>query len=523
MMMRSRPILLSKEIRAVESRCAKSGVGDLMQRAGLAAANSARSMLGDTAKSVLVLAGPGNNGGDAFEAACHLKKWFFRVTVFFAGNPAKLPPDAKAAYAKWMAHSGATISVLPSANAATATSSAKFDLIVDGLFGIGLKRAPEGIYAGVIETANRLGVPILALDVPSGIDADTGLIPAFGKVGDVHSGTRASAIAIRATRTVTFIALKPGLLMLDGAGQCGEIELASLDIDAALLGKASGHTVGTDLFAQRLQPRRRDVHKGDMGSVGIIGGAAGMTGAALLAARAALKLGAGRVYCGLLSDPAPAFDPSQLELMLRPAGDLFEPGLIDAMVVGPGMGQSGKSTGQRALLARALASAIPLVLDADALNLIAQDPKLAAAVATRDQPTLITPHPGEAARLLGISIAEVQADRMAATAELALRFHCPALLKGAGSVVALDAKRWFINTTGNAGMASAGMGDVLAGMLGTLLAQQWPAEQALLAGVHLHACAADDCVSRGVGPAGLTATEVAESARAVFNGWCQAA
>jgi hydroxyethylthiazole kinase-like uncharacterized protein yjeF len=254
-----------------------------------------------------------------------------------------------------------------------------------------------------------------------------------------------------------------------------------------------------------------------MGSVGIVGGANGMTGAALLAGRAALKLGAGRVYCGLLADPAPAFDPCQLELMLGPAAGIIDPELVNALVLGPGLGQS---PGARALVERALASPIPLVIDADALNLIAAKPALATALSKRDAFSVLTPHPGEASRLLGISIAEIQADRIAAAEELALRFCCPALLKGAGSVVAPDGSHWFINATGNPGMASAGMGDVLAGLVGTLLAQGWDARDALLAGVHLHASAADACVARGIGPAGLTASEVIDAARTLFNQWC---
>jgi ADP-dependent NAD(P)H-hydrate dehydratase / NAD(P)H-hydrate epimerase len=496
-MSHSLPILTNRELRDVESRCAQQGITDLMQRAGLAAAETARRVLNDTAKSVLVLAGPGNNGGDAFEVACHLKDWFFRVTVFYAGDPARLPPDAKRAHAKWLERGGAVVPTL------TDAAREKFGLIVDGLFGIGLKRAPDGIYADAIEAANHFGTPILSLDVPSGIDADTGAKP---------------GAAIRAARTITFIGLKPGLLTLAGTDYSGEIELAGLDIAKEILGETAGHTVGTELFSPYLKPRRNDAHKGDMGSVAIIGGAAGMTGAVLLAGRAALKLGAGRVYCGFADEKtAITVDPCQLELMLRPAGGLFAPGFADSMVVGPGLGHASKA---HRLLLSALSLTIPLVLDADALNLIATEPKLARKLASREHPALITPHPGEAARLLGTTIAEVQADRIASAIQLARRFKCVALLKGAGSVIATTDGRWFINTTGNPGMASAGMGDVLSGLLGTLLAQGWAAESAMLAGVHLHACAADACVAAGLGPAGLTASEVTDSARTVFNRWC---
>jgi hydroxyethylthiazole kinase-like uncharacterized protein yjeF len=501
-MSHSLPVFTSSALREVEARCVQQGIDDLMQRAGLVAAEAARRMLGDTAKSVLVLAGPGNNGGDAFEVACHLKDWFFRVTVFYAGDPAKLPADAKRAHGKWLQCGGATVPTIPDA------AQGKFDLVVDGLFGIGLKRPPEGIYAEVIDTINHLGTAILALDVPSGIDADTGAKP----------GT-----AIRASRTITFIALKPGLLTLEGTDYSGEVELAGLGIAKQTLGESTGHTagqtIGPDLFMPYLKPRPNNAHKGDMGSVAVIGGAAGMTGAALLASRAALKLGAGRVYCGLADEKtAITVDPCQLELMLRPASSLFEPGFAGSMVVGPGLGHSPEA---HRLLESALASPLPLVLDADALNMIAAEPELARRLSAREHTALITPHPGEAARLLGKSIAEVQADRIASALELARRFHCVALLKGAGSVIATLDGRWFINTTGNPGMASAGMGDVLSGLLGTLLAQGWRAEPAMLAGVHLHACAADACVVAGLGPAGLTASDVTDAARTLFNQWCR--
>jgi ADP-dependent NAD(P)H-hydrate dehydratase / NAD(P)H-hydrate epimerase len=500
-MTKSQPVLLATEIRAIEKRCAEQGITDLMQRAGLAAANAARDMLGDTAKSVLVLAGPGNNGGDAFEVACHLKDWFFRVTVFFSGDPAKLPEDAKRAHAKWVERKGHTIAFPPEQHG-------KYDLIVDGLFGVGLSRAPAGIYSDAVEYTNLLGAPVLALDVASGLNADTG---AFFARGD--------RAGICATRTITFIGLKPGLFMLDGVDCSGGIELADLGIDAAIPGDSAGRTVGTDLFAGHLKPRAKNSNKGSMGSVAVIGGAAGMTGAALLAGRAALKLGAGKVYCGLVQEAgAPAFDPDQLELMLRPADSLFEPGVADAIVAGPGMGTSDHA---KTLLKRALAAPVPLVLDADALNLVSADSALARDVAARKHPTLITPHPGEAARLLAKSIAEVQADRIAAAQLLAKQFNCTALLKGAGSVIAGRGGRWFINTSGNPGMASAGMGDVLSGMLGTLLAQGWDGLAAMQAGVHLHGCAADACVAEGRGPAGLTASEVTEAARSLFNVWNQ--
>jgi hydroxyethylthiazole kinase-like uncharacterized protein yjeF len=239
-----------------------------------------------------------------------------------------------------------------------------------------------------------------------------------------------------------------------------------------------------------------------------------MTGAALLAARAALKLGAGRVYVGLL-DESLTLDANFLELMLRHPDDALGQDL-DALVVGPGLGQ-----GERAetLVGAALASDLPCVLDADALNLMSESEDLRHACARRSAETLLTPHPAEAARLLAITTADVQADRVKAARILAENLRAHVVLKGAGSILVARDAHWFVNTSGNAGMASAGMGDVLAGMLGALLAQRYTGETALVLGVHLHGAAADDLVEAGVGPVGLTAGEVIDAARRRWNRW----
>jgi hydroxyethylthiazole kinase-like uncharacterized protein yjeF len=270
------------------------------------------------------------------------------------------------------------------------------------------------------------------------------------------------------------------------------------------------------LFANVLKPRPKNFHKGMAGSVGIIGGAEGMAGAALLAGRAALKLGAGRVYCGML-EPL-AVDTDALELMLRHPDDVL--GLdLDAIVIGPGLGQ-----GERAetLLGAILASELPCVLDADALNLIAENEDLRKTCARRKADTLITPHPAEAGRLLAETTVQVQADRLKAARVLSANLNSHVVLKGSGSVVVARDGHWFINTSGNPGMASAGMGDVLAGILGALLAQKYSGETSLVLGTHLHGCAADQCVSAGVGPVGLTASELIDPARKLWNSWLPA-
>ncbi len=484
------PIYTTPAIRKLEELAAPAS-GTLMERAGAAAAEYARSLCGDTAKSVLVLAGPGNNGGDAFEVAAHLKRWFFRVSVVFSGEKDRLSKDARAALAKWDAVGGTLENDIP--------KDARFDLAVDGLFGIGLKRPLAGNHCAFVEKLNTLGASVLALDVPSGIDADTGAI---------------MGCAVRAGHTITFIAHKPGLLTLDGPDHCGELKLDTLGLDPVRLLEPEGMLLDADILDRAITPRRRNFHKGQAGSVGVLGGAAGMVGAAVIAGRAALKCGAGRVYLGLLTPRPPYIDDAQPELMLRKPAALLEKESVDVLVAGPGM---GKADSARKLLRAALAAPVPVVLDADALNAIAGNRSLAASLAKRKAATIMTPHPAEAGRLLGASTAGAQADRVASARAIARRYRSLVVLKGNGSVTAAPDGKFWINSSGNPGMASAGMGDALAGMIAALIAQGAEPLQALLAGVYLHGAAADALVASGVGPAGITASEVIDRARALLN------
>ena len=488
-------LLRSPAIRAIEAEALAAGA-PLMARAGLAAAQAAQAMLADAKRHparVLVLAGPGNNGGDGFEAAVHLRASGHEVIACTTGDPARLPRDAAAAAEKWRAAGGLCTSDLP--------APAGFDLVVDALFGIGLARPVGAPFAHWIATVNASATPVLAIDLPSGLDADTGA---------VHG------CAMAATRTITFIADKPGLHTHHGPDLAGEIAVATLDLRLTFAASADcGRRLAQTDFAAALAPRKRNTHKGTYGSLGIIGGAPGMAGAALLAARAALQLGAGRVLVGMLAEGL-AVDPLQPELMLRGAAAIIEE-KPDAMVVGPGLGQSDEAL---AILRQAAPLACPLLLDADALNLIARDAKLAAVVSRRDDATLMTPHPLEAARLLGRSADAVQGDRLAAAVALARLYHATVVLKGAGSVIADGNHAWWINPTGNPGMASGGMGDVLAGLTGALVARRTSPLRALQCAVYLHGAAADALVADGIGPAGLTAGETIERARFLFNRWC---
>ena len=269
-----------------------------------------------------------------------------------------------------------------------------------------------------------------------------------------------------------------------------------------------------DILDRAIAPRRRNFHKGQAGSVGVLGGAAGMVGAAVIAGRAALKCGAGRVYLGLLTPRPPYIDDAQPELMLRKPAALLEKELVDVLVAGPGM---GKADSARKLLGAALAAPLPLVLDADALNLIAGSRALAASLAKRKAAAILTPHPAEAGRLLGVTTHGAQADRIASARAIAQRYRSLVVLKGNGSVIAAAHGKFWINPSGNPGMASAGMGDALAGMIAALIAQGAEPLQALLAGVYLHGAAADALVASGVGPAGITASEVIDRSRVLLN------
>jgi hydroxyethylthiazole kinase-like uncharacterized protein yjeF len=462
------PIFLTAEIRRIE-QAAGDVTPSLMERAGAAAAEFAIGLISEKSKDILVLAGPGNNGGDARIAAARLQESFFRVTL--ASHPRELPADKRCG------------------------------LVIDGLFGIGLARAITGEYAQLVEYANRQRCPVLALDVPSGIQSDTGQL---------------LGCAVRATHTLTFIGLKPGLLTLDGPDHCGEVRVAPLGLDSSSF-RPNAWVAGPAPFKDALKPRPRNFHKGMAGSLGILGGARGMTGAALLAGRAALQLGAGRVYVGFLQEELPV-DFGFPEIMLRHADDVLGMDL-DAVVAGPGLGSTEHGA---TLVGAVLASDMPCVLDADALNLMADDGNLREACARRSAETLLTPHPAEAGRLLNLSTPGVQADRLGAARALAQRYKAHVVLKGNGSVLVARDGHLFINTSGNPGMASAGMGDVLSGILGALLAQRHSGESALVLGVHLHGAAADELAARGVGPVGITASEVAGSARRLWNDWLNA-
>lgn len=486
------------QIRAIE-QAALAGLapGTLMQRAGRVAAAAALELLPDPqrAAQVLIIAGPGNNGGDALEAAACLAGNGASVSVLLLANSGKRSADAQQALAR--ARNSGALFLDPSHSAEIA--STPWSLVIDGLFGIGLARSISDAPRALIEIVNQLPCPVLALDIPSGLDADSGTI-----VGP-------DGIGVRATHTITFIGNKPGLHTAHGRDHAGAVQIADLEIDEALFPEPVAQLNRVGLFAHTSAPRRHDSHKGSHGDVAIAGGARGMAGAAVLAARAALKCGAGRVFAGFLEQP-PAYDSEQPELMFRLAADLDISRAT--VVIGPGLGTSRTA---HDLLAQALNSRAPLVIDADALNLISAEPGLQHKLTQRRGGTLLTPHPLEAARLLGRSGADIQADRIAAARDLSGRFNSTVVLKGSGTIIAQSNGAVVVNTTGNPGLATAGTGDVLAGICGALLAQHWPVWEAALCAVWMHGKAADILVEQGVGPAGLTAGELIPHVRTIFN------
>jgi hydroxyethylthiazole kinase-like uncharacterized protein yjeF len=488
------PVYRTDEIRRIESLAhAELDGPPLMERAGAAAADLARALIAGSRAPVLVLAGPGNNGGDAFVVARHLKEAWHRVSVVFTGEQHKLSSEASAAFEAWNAAGGETLTSLADGGARHAA------LIVDGLFGIGLERDLTGRYADLVGAVNASGTAVLALDIPSGLHADSG---------------RVLGCAVTAQHTATFIALKPGLLTLDGPDHCGHLHVRDLGLDLAKLVAPRGMVIASGAVATVLPRRTLNSHKGTFGSVGIVGGAAGMSGAALLAGRAALQLGAGRVYLGFLDRGAPSLDPMQPELMLRGVEEVLAMDGLSCLVLGPGLSQAAAA---ERCTARALELPLPLIIDADALNLIGAHPHLQQACRSRTAPTVMTPHPAEAARLMALSSREIQHDRIASALALAQRYRAITVLKGVGSVIATSDGNFDINTSGNPGLASAGMGDVLSGMLGALVGQGAEPVLATCAAVHLHGLAADRLVEQHGGPLGISASEVSATARALLN------
>jgi len=458
------------ETRAIEvSAQASLAPHTLMQRAGLAVAQLALA-LAPHARHIWVACGPGNNGGDGMLAALHLHQWGKRVTLTWLGEVASAPNDTIHAYQQVCA-----AGLKPSLEPPDAV-----DLCVDALLGIGRQtREPTGRMAQWMHVVNTCGSAVLSVDVPSGLDANTGVC---------------TPLHVRASHTLSLLTLKPGLFTEHGREASGTIWLDTLGIDC----DAQRHPAPTARLISAPVPHSRshDSHKGSYGDVAVVGGAAGTTGAALLAGSAALYAGAGRVFVCMLD---PHYTPAgglQTELMLRS---------IDALNVASMSVVCGCGGGRdiAAHLSMLFDTSAQLVIDADAINEIAVSPALQSLLLARTaagSPTVLTPHPLEAARLLGTTTADVQAHRLAAARSLSERFHCTVVLKGSGTIIVSPGQTTAINATGNARLATAGTGDVLAGIVGARLACGMDAFRAACSAVYQHGQLADEW------PANLTLT-----------------
>ncbi len=438
-----------------------------------------------------MICGGGNNGGDGYVVARLARLAGLDARIMTLADPESLRGDALTA-----AQEARTVEV--PITAFDAARLAEADLLVDAILGTGLEREVSGLWREAIEAMNAHPAAVLALDIPSGLHADTGA---------------ALGAAIQAAATLTFIGLKPGLFTGQGPACCGEVHFAALGVPPDIyraLHPACWRYVGADLSA--LLPRRsRSAHKGHFGHVLVIGGDLGLAGAARMSAEAAARCGAGLVSVATRSAHAGLQAAVRPELMFHgiETPDELAPLLNRATVIaiGPGL---GRGEWGRALFRAALASDKPLVMDADALNLLA-------AVPGYRNDWILTPHPGEAARLLKMTPAQVEADRFIAVEDLALRFGGVAVLKGAGSLIASREDGVVtLCATGNPGMASGGMGDVLTGVIAALVAQGLPLFAAAKTGVYLHGRAGDQAAQTG-GERGLLATDLLPFLRQLVN------
>ena len=486
-----------------QDHCAIHEIGisgyELMKRAGRAVIDHIHDhYLADrypSARHWLVLCGPGNNGGDGYVVATLAAKAGIDVTLCSMVDTALLKGDAALALNDWQDSGG---KVLPWPLSGEAT----YDLAVDALLGTGIDREVGGAYRIAIEFLNKLNCPIVAVDIPSGLNADTGCV---------------MGCAVRAHSSVTFVGKKRGMYTADGPDICGSIYFNDLSIpaEAAAAITNAGRLVGIDRLPEWLPGRQRNSHKGSFGHVLGVGGIEGMSGAIRLCGEAALRSGAGRVT--LATDPVHAalINLSRPELMVRPvacADDLLT-ALNDADIIaaGPGLGRSGWS---ESLFKACLDAKATLVVDADGLNLLAEHRYSLAQDKWRDN-WILTPHPAEAARLLDCQVVDIQQDRVSAAQTIASRYRAVVVLKGCGSVIASPDGQYAICPLGNPGMATAGSGDVLTGIIAALLGQGVGCYEAALAGVVAHAHAGD-LAAREVGETALIAGDIIAQLPAVW-------
>lgn len=500
-------LVAAEEMRALDQSTIAHGTPGhvLMERAGLGATQALTQLLPFLRKRgrrALVVAGKGNNGGDGFVMGRALRRRGVRTEVVLLARATDVHGDAERNLRAYVRGRGSLAELTAAADLGLlAAAIAKADVIIDAILGTGLNSAVSDFYAEAIELINASGVPVCAVDVPSGVNADTG---------------QPMGTAIQAEATATFGFAKIGHVLFPGARLTGRLALVDIGLAPAAIEEHPGQTwllESTD--AARLVPvRSPEAHKGDCGHLLILAGSHGKTGAAQLATRAALRGGAGLVTLVGPASLYPVYAGGVIEAMTETLPDVDGRIRFDeqrlrrllegktTLLVGPGIGvDDDVRKVVRWLIAHAM---MPMVLDADALNCISEDTRI---LREAKAPLVLTPHPGEMARLVGISTAAVQSDRVGTARAFAQAHACTVVLKGARTVVAAADQQVWINPTGNPGMASGGMGDVLAGLTAALLAQGLRARDAACLGVYVHGAAADSAAEEN-GQIGLIASDL---------------
>jgi len=476
----------------------------LMENAGRACADAICEAFGPGAgKRALVVAGKGNNGGDGYVIARLLKERGWDAPVLLLAAPTGITGDAGANLA--LLDQGSVI-LAPVGGELPATLFRETTLIVDALLGTGIKSEVTGVFRDAIELINGSGRPVVAVDIPSGVDAGSG---------------RVLGVAVRADLTVSFALAKLGNVLYPGSELCGRLVVADIGMPPQVVAEAHGCEFVDFACARRLfRPRGVLAHKGSAGHCLVIAGSLGKSGAAFMAANSALRTGAGLVTLAVPAALNPILEVKTTEVMTLPVGNqgaghlqagaaaalLREASTRDALALGPGIGGAPST----AYLVHSLVASLPgpLVLDADGLNAVAAAPEVLQQ--RRGRVTVLTPHPGEMARLTGLSVAEVEADRIGTAREFAQRFQVHLILKGARSIIAAPDGSISINGSGNQGMASGGMGDVLTGVVVSLLGQGYPPFEACQLGAFVHGLAADLLLGEQ-GTQGMSATDVQEA------------
>ena len=487
----------------------------LMTRAGEAVADALVQGFPDTVSDVLVVAGKGNNGGDGLVAARRLKQDGFGVRVVLLARVAELKGDAARACAELRACGGEIVEAVDESKI-EASFAERPGAIIDAIFGTGLNTDVKGVFRRAIDLVNSLPVPVIAVDIASGVNADTGAI---------------MGIAVHATATVTFGFAKYGHVSYPGAGSCGALKIVEIGFAPRAIEEIAprGVFLERDDVRRWIHARPDNSHKGDYGHSMVIAGARGKSGAALIASRGALRMGAGLVTAAVPESVQAIVAAGQAELMTEGIADRdghFDGARAshalhmlvegkDALIAGPGIGVSDDTKRLvEWLIVEACQPGRPLLIDADGLNALAA---LGCDFTLRARgPVLLTPHPGEAARLLGESTAAINADRISAARRLTDRTRACVLIKGARSVVASPAGELYVNSSGNPGMATAGMGDALSGMAGALLGQGMRPLEALALSVFVHGYAADRVAAR-IGRVGYVAGDVIDEIPAALE------